>query len=744
MKINLKLSLFTFLILFIGGGFWACDDDDSDIDELVQNLSIEFPMEEGADYHAMIFSTKTTNDGAVQYSTIKEYESAEPVLVGKLTSIILKSSISESDTISLDFLEMDKQTGVLKVLDNKSIKAGMYSLDIQINTIKQSEIKDGSFKLKVVETSLTYPLVNMFQAKAMQSAIAEITGGIVADTYILKNSPEGITINSETGVISAEEGNNIELGEYVLDVEIICSEGTITYQNAITIKVEKEIIQPADLIYENKAMVVGEALSITPTVVGNELVFALADGTSDEFSIDVATGELSLVADNNLAIGEYDIVASATNSKGSTEGTFHLVVTAPLPANLVYDPSSIDLKTGDALISATPSLDNSENVTFKISGSEFFIINANTGVISAEEGNTIPEGTYNLDVTVTYQGGEVLFNSVYEVSVTDGVIAPSELAYSDEEIFAGDALTSTPKTIAGTELTFELVSGSPTQISVDASNGQIKLVEGNDLAVGEYTIKVKVSNSKGSTEGTLSLIVKEKVVGTAPSNLVFSTSDTIVATRSNYKSVIPSIENGDGVAYSISDDANFTISTAGVISFKEGVHVPGDIYSLTVTATNDLGNTTADYKITVMELRYDSNPLTGTIADGISSVNPQTINFTFGSGTYELKGVYFTGTLNGKVYNDVLLEGGADSYTNSADLQEISDALGWTKNGKVDLNKPRLELFNQAKGGIWDGSINSNPGSTLLQAGTYSLKIRFTDADGKIVNFEHAVDITLN
>ncbi|MCT4603423.1 MAG: DUF4958 family protein [Marinifilum sp.] len=739
MRTSFKLKFHVLFVLFIGLGLLACDDD-SKIEDAFETLSIQYPMDEGVDYNALIHSVKTPDGDNFQYGIAKEFVSEKPELEGKLTSIVVKSAISDTDTIEIKDIKMDKSTGIFSIKKGENIKGGVYSMNIQVNTIRQSELKEGVFKLKVVETSLTYPKVDMFQGKAMQSELPTITGGVVPDSYELDGAPDGFTIDKATGVISAEASNTIAIDNYFLSVVVTWGEEIITYKNAIEIKVEKEIITPANLQYEDQSIVVGSSMSVQPTVTGNELTFELASGTPSQFTIEAATGVVKLDDGNDLAIGEYTITVKATNSKGSVEGTLKLEVTAPVPANLVYDPATANMKVGEAFSSNVPNLENDDNVSFKLSDDQYFAIDAATGVISAAEGNKIPAGNYKLDIVVTYQGGEVTFKEAYTITVVEGVVAPADLSYDDKTIFEGDELTANPKTITGTELTFELASGTPSQFTIEAATGTVKLNVGNDLAVGEYTITVKATNSKGSTEGTLKVLVNAKATGNPPANLAYSTADTTVATRSNFKSVVPTIENGDDVVFTISDETNFSISSSGVISFKDGVNVPGDIYNLVVTASNDKGSTTADYKVTVMELRYTPNPVTGTIAAGVTSSVPQNINI--GAGTYELKGVYFTGNIGGKDYTDVLLQGGSENY--KGDAKEISDALGWTKGGKkVDLNIPRLELLGQGKGDSWDGSIKTNSGSTLLQAGTYSLLVRVIIGSQE-VNFEHAVDITLN
>jgi len=651
MKMKSNFKLYATLILFMGIGFGACDDD-SGIDESLVDLKIAYTQIEGEEYNGMVYTVNIPSDGDVKKYSSLAYESEVPKLEGSVTSIVLKevNTDSEEEPLPLDPYNLDKETGVLQLLENMDVNPGMYLLDIQVNSAKQSENFVAAFKLNVIGTALNYPSITVLEGKAMESELPEITGGIVPTAYELSNAPDEFVINAETGVISATDDNTIAIGEYALTVLVTYADGQIAYKKACVVNVEKEIIAPADLIYADKEIFEGEALNVTPSVTGNSLEFSLAAGTPEAFVIDNATGEISLAAGHALAIDEYIVAVTASNSKGNTEGTFKLLVKKeplPVPANLVYTPAEVSIKGGDAFDSAVPTIENGDNVEYSIV-SDHFTINAQTGVISAAAANTIPDAVYNLNVIVTYAEGVVQFDAVYQITVTSDPLPPA--------------------------------------------------------------------------------------------NLVYATAEKTMPARGSFSSVAPTIDNGDGVVYSIDDDTNFAIDATGVISIANGITILGGTYDLTVTATNGIGSTTAAYKVIVSELRYATNPLTGTVAVGVSITAPELINLEAG-GTMELRGLYFTGTLGGVEYTDVLMEGGKSNFT-KPNVQAISDALGWTKNSNtVDMAVVR-EAFGITTGG--DGSITTVPGSAKLAPASYSLNIRYTSPSGTKSTFMHNMDITLN
>jgi len=743
MKTTFGAKNLFFVLLLMIIGFTSCDKND-DIKSDTVDLKFSYQQLEGEEIHATIRSIKTGTD---MYSCLS-YTSEAPLVEGFVTSYVLKSVKLEGDEneVPLTLFDLNKETGVLNVKKAGNLKPGIYALDIQVNTIGESTLFPAIFKFQIIETGIVYDAVSLLLEAAMSSSVPVFTGGFVATAFKLEPEVEGFAIDATTGVISTVQGHAIAVGEYALQVLVTGTDCEILFPNAINIKVEKEIIAPSQFAYEAKEIEVGQALTVTPTVTGTDLVFALAEGTSDQISLDAATGVISLLIDNTLVIGTYEIEVIASNSKGDAKTVFSIVIKekpAPVPANLLYDVAEVNVSVGKSFTSAVPSIDNGDGVIYALTDTQF-AIDAQTGVISLAEGNTLTADTYNLAVIVTYADGQVTFDNAFTVTITSGVIAPADLVYVSQEIEEGDALSVTP-TATGTDLLFELEAGTSDQISINASTGEISLLADHTLTAGDYAINITASNSAGSVLGTLALKVNATAVLTPPSNLVYDVAELTVATWSNFSSEAPTLDNGTGAVFSIDDDVNFKIdSETGVIKFADGVEVAGAIYTLTVTATTPGGQITTPYSVSVSQMVYPVNPLNATIAVGATSVAPTMINADAG-GTFEIRGVHFTGTIDGTYYEDVLIEGGKAKFI--GDVIPICTALNLVKSSAFNTNLFRDWMGVPPDGsgnvgkGVWDGAINVKP--NVFIAGKYSLKIRYKLSSGN-TDYLHAIDILIN
>lgn len=736
---NILLSL---LLLIVG--FTACDKND-DLERNLNQLSVSYPKIEGEEVNAILLSVKTSKD---VYASLS-YESQAPVIDAFITSYVLKAVhlLNDESEISTDKFNIAKETGVVSVNESTMLKPGVYSLDIQLNTAKDAFVFEGAFKFQVNEISLSYNAGTVFLNEAFNSSIPVIKGDFIPVSYNLKNTIEGFSINATTGVISLSEGNNLSPETYYLDVEVNIKDLSIQFPKAFTIIVSKEIITPADLVYLSKEVTEGAHFELLPSVIGNDLVFSLEESTSDKITIDAITGMISASEGNSLAIGDYKINVKAVNSAGSVDAIFNLKVLKkklPVPANLVYAVSELTIVKGSALKSVVPSIDNADGIVFSIKNHDFSI-DTNTGVISLPEGNSLPLGDYVLTVFVTYKDGVIEFPYVFKIIIFNDIKAPTDLIYKSQKISEGDAFSVSP-TFVGSNVVFTLDQASSDQIHINANTGVISVNEGNSLSVGSYTVKVIATNEGGSVKASLLITITQKIVVLAPSNLVYEATEIYTTSGSNFSSGTPSLDNAEGVEFSIDDDTHFVIDhKTGVIRFIAGVFAPGNDYNITVKASNTAGGfTSTNITVKVAEIVYSSKVFTGTIAEGLTAESPSFVNVGSG-GKYDLRGVYFSGTIDGIEYTDVLLEGGSTAF-GKEHVETITIALKLLRSSKFDTNKFRdwIGIPADAKGkkgkGVWDGSINIKPG--VFIKGKYSLKIRYVESGTKY-EFLHAVDIVL-
>ena len=169
------------------------------------------------------------------------------------------------------------------------------------------------------------------------------------------------------------------------------------------------------------------------------------------------------------------------------------------PSSLSYSPNSINITEGDAGISATPTINGDNPITFSLVSSPdpAISIDANTGVISST--TSLAEGTYQVSVKATNEGGEQTFSNIFTIQVDQPNTAPSSLAYSSSSVTIRKHETkSVTATASGTApLSFSITNAGslPSEISINSSTGEISFAK--DIAHGSYDISVKVSNSFG-------------------------------------------------------------------------------------------------------------------------------------------------------------------------------------------------------------------------------------------------------
>lgn len=151
-----------------------------------------------------------------------------------------------------------------------------------------------------------------------------------------EGSPETdlIKIDPATGVISVDEGNNLQVGAvYTLDLTVTNSFGSTDFDGAYTLTVV-DYIEPIDastFAYDPVEAIQGGEFKAEKRsgFVGDEAVFAfgtLPAAVEGQLTIDQATGAVSATKGHSIPLGEYEIPVVASNLKGQAETTLRLTV----------------------------------------------------------------------------------------------------------------------------------------------------------------------------------------------------------------------------------------------------------------------------------------------------------------------------------------------------------------------------------------------------------------------------------
>lgn len=158
---------------------------------------------------------------------------------------------------------------------------------------------------------------------------------------------------------------------------------------------------------------------------------------------------------------------------------------------------------------------------------------------------------------------------------------------------AGNSVT--PVVTGGGGYIFSVSPATP-GISIDSVNGVIKWTA--VTAAGTYNLTVTVTNIIGSITTTYTLTIVTPAA--KPSNLIYTPANDTTSLGIAGQSVVPAINNGGAtVTFALTTPPTGVSinATTGVISWTNAVAI--GTYSLSVTATNSVGNITATYNLVV-------------------------------------------------------------------------------------------------------------------------------------------------
>lgn len=194
----------------------------------------------------------------------------------------------------------------------------------------------------------------------------------------------------------------------------------------------------------------------------------------------------------------------------------------------------------------------------------------------------------------------IVYACKHEIALAN-IVVPTNLVYSPTSSAflkgtAGNSATPVVDNGGGTA-TFSITSTPVAGISIDGITGVLSWTSA--VVPNTYDISVTAANSIGTTATTYRLTIFTAL--TAPTNLTYTPSSSTIVKGTIGNSATPLINNGGStVTFSLSGTIPSGVSissTTGVISWDNTVAVGN--YNILVIATNNLGNTSTNYTLTV-------------------------------------------------------------------------------------------------------------------------------------------------
>jgi len=490
-------------------------------------------------------------------------------------------------------------------------------------------------------------------------------------------------------------------------------------------------------------------LVVTDSAGNSQTVNALVDANGN-FSVDVP---------NALEDGDFTVSATATDSAGNTaivDTTGNVDSEAPLLTLDAQGSTSDETPT----ISGTTDVAPGTLVTITVvdangNSQSFQAAVQNDGTFSADVPSALSEGDFTVSATVTdAQGNSATANE------TGGNVDTQAPVISINPLDSGN---DTTPTISGST---DLPEGAIVVITVTDSNGDTQTInalvdaDGNfatdvlsPLPEGDYTVDVTATDEAGNT--TTETEAGGNIDTTAPVlNLdPQGTGNDATPTVSGNTDLAP----GSTIAITVTDSAgnSQTFNATVDINGNFSADVPNDMvdgsYTVTVSATDDAGNTTSTTDTGTLDTSAPSLTLDaqGTISDATPTISGTTdlptgatvtLTVTDSEGNVQNFTALVDG--NGNFTADVPTSLAEGEYTVSATATDENgnSATVSDNNGAVDTVAPVISL--DALGSDNDNTPTITGSTDLAQGEVVSISV--TDSAGNTQTFTALVDANGN
>ncbi|MDA7745162.1 cadherin repeat domain-containing protein, partial [bacterium] len=487
---------------------------------------------------------------------------------------------------------------------------------------------------------------------------ADISGGV---TFSLNDASEALSINANTGRVTLSENPDFETADTYDFVVVATDAAGNSSEQSVSLSINN-MDETAPSISSETAVSVDEnsgagqavytAVASDDADISAGVSFSLAEGSDSALSIDANTGVVTLADDpDQEAQSEYSFTVIASDAVNQSTQAVTLTVNdldEYGPVITSADSASLDENTGaDQVVytaTADDSSDVSDGVSFSLaSGSDAALsIDANSGAVTlAGNPDADTQNAYSFAVIATDAAGNsseeqsvtVSINNLDEAAptITSGGQAASIDENSGSQVVYVATSTDSNDVSAG-ETTYSLAEGSDSALAINASTGEVLLLNSPDHeSQADYSFTVVATDAAGNASDSQSVTLSVNDLDEVAATVTSSDSADAITENSGAGQVVYTAtadDSGDvsgGFAYSLaagSDDALSIDAQTGAVTLSDDPNFEAkEDYSFTVVVTDAAGNVSEGQSVSFSINNLDEVAATITSAGSAGSVN---------------------------------------------------------------------------------------------------------------------------
>ncbi|WP_225969298.1 Ig-like domain-containing protein, partial [Dokdonia sp. PRO95] len=562
-------------------------------------------------------TSQTTNDTTPLIIGTADSDDELTVIVNGVTYL----------TTGMDLTDNGDDTWSLQIPNGSELPDGTYDIDASVeDTVGNTASDTTTDELVIDATAPTTPTVN---PQTTDDTTPLITGTADSDdeltvivngvTY-LETGADLTDNGDDTWSLQIPNGSELPDGTYDIDVSLEDTVGntasdTTTDELVIDSTAPTTPTVDAQTTNDTTPLITGTADSDDElTVIVNEITYTEGDGNLIDNGDD--TWSLQIPDGSELPDGTYDVNTSVEDTVGNTASdntTDELVIDATAPTT----PTVTAQTTNDTTPLITGTADSDDELTIIVNGVTYFEGDGNlidngddTWSLQIPDGSELPDGTYDVDVTVEDTVGNTASDTTTDELVIDATAptTPTVDAQTTNDttpLIAGTADSDDELMVIVNEVTY--TEGDTNLIDNGDDTWSLQIPDGNELPDGTYDVEVSVEDTVGNTasDTTTDELTIDSASPTTPTVIAQTTNDTtpLITGSADSDDELTVIVNG---ATYTEGDGNLIDNNDDTWSLQipNGSGLPDGTYDVDASVEDAVGNTASDS--TTDELTIDA------------------------------------------------------------------------------------------------------------------------------------------